>query len=56
MLDNGFVTKASNLKLRPSYFYLEAQMNGRIVSRADKEATHFFMNPKLTKKLRLADA
>src|ERR1700737_5658393 len=47
MLDNGFVAKASSLKPRPSILYLEAQMNGRLVSWVDKELRHSFTNPKL---------
>ena len=55
MLDDGFVAKASSLKPRPSILYLEAQMNGRLVSWVDKELRHSFMSPKLTRELGLAD-
>jgi hypothetical protein len=56
MLDGGLVAKASSLKPRPSLLYLEAQMNGRNVSRVDKDATHSFMSLNLTRKLGLAGA
>ena len=55
MLDDGFVAKASSLKPRPSLLYIMARINGRHVSWIDKEATHSFMSPKLTRGLGLAD-
>ena len=56
MLDGGLVAKASSLKPRPSFLYLEAQMSGRNVSWVDKEATHSFKSLNLTRKLGLAGA
>ena len=54
MLEGGFVAKASSLKPRPSLLYLEAQINGKIVScLVDTGATHSFMSPKLARKLGL---
>jgi hypothetical protein len=49
MLDGGLVAKASSLKPRPSLLNLEAQMNGRNVSRVDKEAIHSFISLMLTR-------
>jgi hypothetical protein len=54
MLDGGLVAKASSFKPRPSLLYLEAQMNGRNVSRVDKEAMHSFISLMLTRNLGLA--
>ena len=54
MLEGGFVAKASSLKPRPSFLYLEAQINGKNVScLVDTGATHSFMSPKLARELGL---
>jgi hypothetical protein len=54
MLEGGFVAKASSLRPRPSFLYLEAKINGRNVSYlVDTWATHSFMSPKFAKELGL---
>ena len=50
------MAKVSSLKPRPSLLCLEAQMNDRNVSWVDKEATHSFMSPKLTRELGIGNA
>ena len=41
------MTKASRLRPKQTISYLEVQINDRNVSWVDKEATHFFLSPKL---------
>lgn len=54
ILEGGFLTKVSSLKPKPSFLYLEAQIDGKHVScLVDTGATHSFMSPKLTKELDL---
>ena len=50
------VAKASSFKPTPKILYIEAQMNWRHVSWADKKARQSFMSPKLTRELELTDS
>jgi hypothetical protein len=56
MLEYDFVANISILKPKPSFLYLEVEMEDRNVLWVDKKITHSFMSRKLNRELGLADA